>query len=674
MKRIAIFLGFILLAASTAHAQVYPAPPNVGTAAARPATCVASNPYEPMEPAWYFATDTSALSICKALNTWGTASGGIPSQQVAPNPSAIIVSQHCGTQTNCYQVVADVKVSRQSSIHNGLSALTCPDCGFVNAAAPAGDVNKIYVFREEPVACCSTTQWKRIVAQGTITAVGSSTTATLSGTATADCLPSGGSPLCNFAYGTADDTAQIQAATQAAYGTAGLTCPSLKMDFAGYYFFSANPFAYTPPTISSCTGTYGPDAYQTGPSLSGEGMQGTVGIPLDGIAYTSACNPGCVSFPQGSYPHEMGFDGLGDPVSGVTIQQSLVAAIGVTGPCAGEADMREVMVAGWAPLATGPAIYVSNTCGGSYIEHNIVQSSGSIGIEINVDGHVVNFKNNVAWGETGANVQVVGGGGGILNDEGTYGAETSGGGADGIYFANTNALTYNCKGSEYGLDSSGIGGGYAVIEQGNAMVANWDGCHISVPSNTTGTTHAFFSQNIYTSGLIVNNFSNTAVTATGLHNQLWNTQATYTLVNDKGGNTFQDGSVGDSLSGMWFGSASVTGVAIATSNFALTTCGTVTPSTVTAAAGGTQSGNFTITYGGTPGTACTVTYTFPTTTLSPFFVAPQCTFTVLGGTNPVIPTLTNGTISTTSAVVVLGASALTNTDTDIIGYNCSVPL
>jgi len=76
MKRIALLFAFILLAACSAHAQVYPAPPNVGTAANRPATCVASNPGQPLEPQWYFATDTSALSICTALNTWGTISGG----------------------------------------------------------------------------------------------------------------------------------------------------------------------------------------------------------------------------------------------------------------------------------------------------------------------------------------------------------------------------------------------------------------------------------------------------------------------------------------------------------------------------------------------------------------------------------------------------------------------
>ena len=51
-------------------------PSNVGLAANRPVNCVASNPGQPQEPQWYFATDTSVLSICVATNTWQNTTGG----------------------------------------------------------------------------------------------------------------------------------------------------------------------------------------------------------------------------------------------------------------------------------------------------------------------------------------------------------------------------------------------------------------------------------------------------------------------------------------------------------------------------------------------------------------------------------------------------------------------
>ena len=171
-------------------------------------------------------------------------------------------------------------------------------------------------------------------------------------------------------------------------------------------------------------------------------------------------------------------------------------------------------------------------------------------------------------------------------------------------------------------------------------------------------------------------FQNTAVIDAGADNTFLYTTSGNNVI-DGGGNTngsgaaWTSGGTANTLGGGFFGSASTTGIAAATTNFALTTCGTVTPSTVTAASGATQSGQFTITNAGTPGTACTATYTYP---VAFPVIAPACRFTALGGTNPVTPTLTNGAISTTSAVVVLAASALTNTDTEIIGYNCSVPL
>lgn len=76
MRKLFLLAALLLLAPLAAQAQVYPAPPNVGLAANRPVTCVASNPGQPLEPQWYFATDSSVLSICVATNTWQTITGG----------------------------------------------------------------------------------------------------------------------------------------------------------------------------------------------------------------------------------------------------------------------------------------------------------------------------------------------------------------------------------------------------------------------------------------------------------------------------------------------------------------------------------------------------------------------------------------------------------------------
>ena len=77
MRRLFFLAALLLLAPLAAQAQVYPAPPsNVGLAANRPVNCVASNPGQPQEPQWYFATDTSVLSICVATNTWQNTTGG----------------------------------------------------------------------------------------------------------------------------------------------------------------------------------------------------------------------------------------------------------------------------------------------------------------------------------------------------------------------------------------------------------------------------------------------------------------------------------------------------------------------------------------------------------------------------------------------------------------------
>jgi len=79
MRKSILALALLLLAPFAAKAQVYPAPPNIGLAANRPVACITSNPGQPQQPQWYFATDTSVLSICIVTGnpgTWGQTNGG----------------------------------------------------------------------------------------------------------------------------------------------------------------------------------------------------------------------------------------------------------------------------------------------------------------------------------------------------------------------------------------------------------------------------------------------------------------------------------------------------------------------------------------------------------------------------------------------------------------------
>jgi hypothetical protein len=96
MKKLLLFVALLL--APVLHAQQYPQTPNVGLAANRPVNCNAINPVQPNQPDWYFATDTSALSICKAQNTWGTVNGSAAGGCTIPGTSGALLYD---TVTGC---------------------------------------------------------------------------------------------------------------------------------------------------------------------------------------------------------------------------------------------------------------------------------------------------------------------------------------------------------------------------------------------------------------------------------------------------------------------------------------------------------------------------------------------------------------------------------------------
>jgi hypothetical protein len=134
---------------------------------------------------------------------------------------------------------------------------------------------------------------------------------------------------------------------------------------------------------------------------------------------------------------------------------------------------------------------------------------------------------------------------------------------------------------------------------------------------------------------------------------------------DSCGNNFS-GSITNT--GSWFKSCSITGTAQIAGNIVPSVCGTTTVGTVSGAGG---DGQFTLTFGGAPGTSCTVTVTYPNA--FPASTVPLCAFSDVGGTNAFPTSIVNGAVSATSAAFTETATAFTNGNTEIVQYTCRLP-
>jgi len=133
---------------------------------------------------------------------------------------------------------------------------------------------------------------------------------------------------------------------------------------------------------------------------------------------------------------------------------------------------------------------------------------------------------------------------------------------------------------------------------------------------------------------------------------------------DDCGNTFAAGS-GNTTNGNLFGSCSITGTVQTAGNFAPGAgLGTSTFGTIT---GNSLHGQVTITYAGALATPATFTMTFPTT----FIVAPSCTVTDVGGTNPFPTQIVTTSTATVLTTTMTFAAAPVAANTDIFIWNCS---
>lgn len=183
---------------------------------------------------------------------------------------------------------------------------------------------------------------------------------------------------------------------------------------------------------------------------------------------------------------------------------------------------------------------------------------------------------------------------------------------------------------------------------------------INAPGRCTPGTNA--SGVVMASGITLR-ATQSVINANGTGNTI-NNPAGATFV-DNCGNTLSGGA-GYAGGGSLFGSCSITGTLQTAGNFADGAgLGTSTFGTVT---GDSRHGQVTVTFAGALTTTPQFTMTFPT----PFLVAPTCTLQDVGGNNAFPTSISNGAISTTSAVFNLTfAVAPTAGNTDTFVWNCS---
>jgi len=142
---------------------------------------------------------------------------------------------------------------------------------------------------------------------------------------------------------------------------------------------------------------------------------------------------------------------------------------------------------------------------------------------------------------------------------------------------------------------------------------------------------------------------------------------------DDGGNTLTGSATGNGCTAAnFYGSPSITGVALAASNLTPTSgfgtgCATA-GQCMSAVSGNSQRAQFTVTYGTTPSSPQVLTVTFPT----PFWATPLCSLIDVGGTNAFPTSITTTTCTPTGASFTI-VNTPVGGSTDIFQLSASKP-
>lgn len=549
---------------------------------------------------------------------------------------------------SAYGVHADTVSIHDASTTNGSAVITCPnsDCQF-----SAADVGKV-IFATN--ATYDSTEWNSvvIVARSTIVSVANANSVTVSNNATAS-----ETGTATVIYGTLDSAPSTATQTIAndplfaAWSAASAACLPLQLP-AGMLLVEQAEFD-TYPTTASCASLdaqynnrrgwtvrgYGihstiivitpalPAADCTGPNGTGNGCFFSVpSITLDGLQLWGGGN----SSPGTGFNGKVGIliPGAGVGVNfffyNVDVHGWGTAQTGFQGINVGNGVSSGVSngwffnlnqeAFGYSELVINPGFNNPGGAGGQIFMTQSYVVTGRSAVEI-ISG-ALNSSNNLFGQGTGSNVVQV-----------DAGAE---------FFSDNDQWQFGASGTASMLSDQGtawVTNGYVnqTIASSYACAAGSGGVLYLVNTTCHATTAA---DAIYVGGTLY----------------------------DGGNNIFNGSTV---AGGTVYGSTSITGVAAASSNIALS-AGWGSTAASSAFGGSASPMSFTITNGGTGQAANpTITYTFP----KPYIQAPLwCSATDVGGTNTIL-SFTAGTPTATSVVLTAVGTPVVG-DTEVMQVIC----
>lgn len=591
----------------------------------------------------YYDLTAGAIKVCTAFSagactTW-TASGGVPSQQVAPNPNTLRLSNNCGTQTNCVPTNENTQQFTDCSWTNASATVTCTGSHFT--AAMVG-------WRIAGFSSCKTNQTSYTNSLGsqagtTIATYVSATQVTASNNATGTQASAG----CLY-VGQPDDTGFATLQTDITNST---SCPSVELD-AGIYSVTQ---PYLTGLNAACEGT---------PEISGASYSAAYGMLVKGkgnlatriFRWPDFNWAGC-TFGASGHACSLAQDWEYFGITGGGLNASGIATTAYIVEAADDINTNPLALFrnfSCTNLATSAANIIGMYLHGGFhavMDNSVFDGCGAQGVQIgtsSTDTSLVMYQSGFQ---------------GSLNNQVNIASSLTGYGSwfqDGAITASNKDIVTNTGG---------------LIMFGGGMQPNGNTSQQIDYHGKTGSSATFYGASI----LINSNASSQGVRVDAGSARAANSSfksggsgpalylsASGTQFFDECGNTVQTTSL--AAGSLVIGNCSVIGTVPAATNIALGAGFGTSPSSGSFVGNDQRHFMFTLTVGtGTQAQATsTVTYTFPTA----FLQAPgSCHAQQIGGTNPQL-TFQTTTLPTTTSVVFTPTAAATASDTIILAVDC----
>ena len=591
-----------------------------------------------------------------AANVGGTATNGTGGSISPAQPvMAITIAPSCpsGNTGNCINAYGNTQQD-DAATFNSTTTVAITHGSFCDAGATpctGGKTTSVGMVELGTGSCFNNVAGSGVVVPaGTIVSVTNSTHAVVS-------IIANSSTTGCFTWGN-DDSAAFASADTASQAATNTSCPAILIA-SGNYILRAERFALQPPPCSLLPSVVtGSNPAGFGWAIGGSGMGATRIFFIPTTTFNTSIFGSSATI--GMWLHDFTLDCAGDETASWATSNNINGLVHM-----------------------GPYTKLTNVNLGACAAAN----SNTIGVGFEVNAHLSYVTVDTFGGTSAQNSTNPGG---MTVDHSTfqdslssYAGETTG------YTASQLVLTaggsiHSVGGNTFAAPQSSIST-CLVCQIGSATTANFNqdslfdngdtGLVMPVYQSTaatssflrldrTGISHANASA---ASGDVICNGYCMAVNST--FNAATSGTAAVILVNsganfaDLGGNVMNLHGTSPAVTnnGVFSGSASIVGTALATGNVAISACGT---SAAGSFSGGSQAGQYTVTFAGTPVTTCTSTVTFPT----PFWVAPLCSVVSNGGNNPAFPSnITVSSVSNTALVFTENFAAVwTAGDTTIV--------